>query len=73
MIKVFFVVLVLCTAAIIAVILAIHFRVKRHLRQEPEPPTSPAVGLVGVEKHDEAQVIESSADTPEQKRAGQSS
>ena len=34
MIKVFFAVLVVCTAAIAAVCLAIHFRVKRHLRQE---------------------------------------
>ena len=33
-IKVFFAVLVLCTAAIVVVCLAIHFRVKRHLRQE---------------------------------------
>ena len=33
-IKVFFVLLVLCTVAIAAVCLAIHFRVKRHLRQE---------------------------------------
>jgi hypothetical protein len=33
-IKVFFAVLVLCTAAISAVCLAIHFRVKRHLSQE---------------------------------------
>jgi len=33
-IKVFFAVLVVCTAAIAAVCLAIHFRVKRHLCQE---------------------------------------
>ena len=33
-IKVFFVLLMLGTAAIGAVCLAIHFRVKRHLRQE---------------------------------------
>lgn len=33
-IKVLFVVLILCTAALIGVGLAIHFRVKRHLRQE---------------------------------------
>ena len=33
-IKLFFVLLVLGTAAIAAVCLAIHFRVKRHLRQE---------------------------------------
>lgn len=34
MIKVFFILLMMCTAAIAAVCLAIHFRVKRHLRQE---------------------------------------
>lgn len=33
-IKLFFVLLVLCTVAIAAVCLAIHFRVKRHLRHE---------------------------------------
>ena len=33
-IKVFFTVLVLCTAAIAIVCLAIHLRVKRHLQQE---------------------------------------
>ena len=33
-IKLFFVLLVLCTAALVIVALAIHFRVKRHLRQE---------------------------------------
>jgi hypothetical protein len=33
-IKLFFALLVLCTAALVTVALAIHFRVKRHLRQE---------------------------------------
>jgi hypothetical protein len=33
-IKVSFAVLLLCTAAIVAVILAIHFRIKRHLREQ---------------------------------------
>jgi hypothetical protein len=33
-IKIFFALLVLCTAALVIVALAIHFRVKRHLRQE---------------------------------------
>ena len=47
-IKVFFSVLVLCTAAVVAVVLAIHFRVKRHLRQES--PVSPAVGLDDLEE-----------------------
>jgi hypothetical protein len=38
-IKIFFLVLILCTAAVVAVILAIHFRVKKHLRQEAAPPS----------------------------------
>jgi hypothetical protein len=33
-IKLFFALLILCTAALVIVALAIHFRVKRHLRQE---------------------------------------
>jgi len=33
-IKLFFALLVLCTAALVIVALAIHFRVKRHLRRE---------------------------------------
>jgi len=33
-IKIFFTLLVLCTIAVVAVCLAIHLRVKRHLRQE---------------------------------------
>jgi len=33
-IRVLFAVLVLSTAAVVAVILAVHFRVKRHLREE---------------------------------------
>ena len=33
-IKVLFPVLVLCTIAVVAVVLAIHFRVKKHLRGE---------------------------------------
>lgn len=41
-IKVFFAVLVLCTAAVVAVVLAIHFRVKRHLREEAS--TAPGAG-----------------------------
>jgi hypothetical protein len=47
-IKVFFSVLVLCTTAVVAVVLAIHFRVKRHLKQES--PASAAVGPVGIEE-----------------------
>jgi hypothetical protein len=48
-IKVFFVVLVLCTGAIVAVILAIHFRVKKHLRPDAVPASSDSQ-LVGVEQ-----------------------
>jgi len=47
-IKVFFTVLVLCTVAVVAVILAIHFRVKRHLREQPG--TNPAPQVVGIEE-----------------------
>ena len=43
-IRLLFAVLVLCTAAVVAVVLAIHFRVKRHLRDNtvaaPEAKTS---------------------------------
>jgi hypothetical protein len=62
-IKVFFSVLVLCTVAVVAVVLAIHFRVKRHLRPEG-PPTSPESGLDEVEGQIDTQVrpvIESAA------------
>jgi hypothetical protein len=64
-IKVFFLVLVLCTAAVVAVILAIHFRVKKHLRQDAVPPTSPESALVGVEEHNDEKtgsVIDGAAD-----------
>ncbi len=60
-IKVFFALLVLCTIAVVAVILAIHFRVRRHLRQQSiDSPAQPVV----------ADVAES---TPQQKRVQQSS
>jgi hypothetical protein len=42
-IKVLFPVLVLCTIAVVAVVMAIHFRVKKHLREEP--PANPVSGL----------------------------
>lgn len=42
-IKVFFAVLVLCTAAVVAVVLAIHLRVKRHLNEVPVSGSNPAV------------------------------
>jgi hypothetical protein len=42
-IKVLFPVLVLCTIAVVAVIMAIHFRVKKHLREEP--PANPVSEL----------------------------
>jgi len=47
-IKAFFTVLVLCTVAVVAVILAIHFRVKRHLREQPA--INPAPEVVGLEE-----------------------
>lgn len=46
-IKVLFPVLVLCTIAVVAVIMAIHFRVKKHLREEP--PANPASEVVETE------------------------
>jgi hypothetical protein len=47
-IKVFFAVLVLCTAAVVAVILAVHFRVKRHLQEQTAAtPDSETVSPVG--------------------------
>jgi hypothetical protein len=49
-IKVFFVVLVLCTGAIVAVILAIHFRVKKHLRPDAVPPISSESQVSGGEQ-----------------------
>jgi len=47
-IKVLFPVLVLCTLAVVAVVMAIHFRVKKHLREEP--PANPAAELVETER-----------------------
>jgi hypothetical protein len=53
-IKVFFAVLVLCTAAVVAVILAVHFRVKRHLQEQTvaaadsRPASEPAEATEGV-------------------------
>jgi hypothetical protein len=46
-IKVFFAVLVLCTVAVVAVILAIHFRVKWHLREESGAAPEFATTAVG--------------------------
>jgi hypothetical protein len=53
-IKVLFPVLVLCTIAVVAVIMAIHFRVKKHLREEP--PANPAPELVKTEGRIEAEL-----------------
>jgi hypothetical protein len=39
--KVLFPVLVLCTVAVVAVVLAIHFRVKRHLREQTHIAPAP--------------------------------
>lgn len=70
-IKVFFLVLLLCTAAVVAVILAIHFRVKKHLRQEAVPPTGPESQLVGVKEHSNEEV-RSVADGAPEDGAGES-
>jgi hypothetical protein len=53
-IKVLFPVLVLCTIAVVAVVMAIHFRVKKHLREEP--PANPASELVKTEGRTEAEL-----------------
>ncbi|MGC2108822.1 MAG: hypothetical protein WA655_04850 [Candidatus Korobacteraceae bacterium] len=53
-IKVFFAVLVLCTTAVVAVILAIHFRVKRHLREESA--AAPEVESAAVEEQSKAMI-----------------
>jgi hypothetical protein len=50
--KVLFPVLVLCTAAVVAVVLAIHFRVKRHLRDQSPP--SPAAEASAERERSEA-------------------
>jgi hypothetical protein len=52
-IKVLFPVLVLCTIAVVAVVMAIHFRVKKHLREEP--PVNPAPEAVETEGRVEAE------------------
>lgn len=72
-IKVFFSVLVLCTVAVVAVVLAIHFRVKRHLKQDPGPPISPTVGLVGEQEQIDAQVRPVIEDAAEENSSKQSS
>jgi hypothetical protein len=65
-IKVFFTVLVLCTVAVVAVILAIHFRVKRHLQQ---PATNPSTEVVAPEEPIAAQVhLGNGGDAVEEKR-----
>ncbi len=53
-IKVLFPVLVLCTLAVVAVVMAIHFRVKKHLREEP--PANPASELVKTNEQVEAEL-----------------
>jgi hypothetical protein len=52
--KVLFPVLVLCTIAVVAVVMAIHFRVKKHLRDER--PTNPPMELDGSEQRTDAEV-----------------
>lgn len=51
-IKVLFPVLVLCTIAVVAVVMAIHFRVKKHLREKP--PANPVSELDQNESRDGA-------------------
>lgn len=53
-IKVLFPVLVLCTIAVVAVVMAIHFRVKKHLREES--PANPAPEVVETEGRVEAEL-----------------
>jgi hypothetical protein len=60
-IKVLFPVLVLCTIAVVAVVMAIHFRVKKHLREEP--PANPASELVESERQGEADLPPKTEDT----------
>jgi hypothetical protein len=55
-----FPVLVLCTAAVVAVVLAIHFRVKRHLREQPSP--SPIAETPGGEERSEDKAPETVED-----------
>jgi hypothetical protein len=61
--KVLFPVLVLCTAAVVAVVLAIHFRVKRHLREQPSP--SPVPETPGNEERSEGEIPETVEDGKE--------
>ena len=61
-IKVLFPVLVLCTIAVVAVVMAIHFRVKKHLREEP--PANPVSELAQKESRtDTDQTIEDAKDS----------
>jgi hypothetical protein len=46
-IRVLFAILVLSTAAVVAVVLAVHFRVKRHLREEKVTAPAPQNGVTG--------------------------
>jgi hypothetical protein len=62
-IKVLFPVLVLCTLAVVAVVMAIHFRVKKHLREEP--PANPASELLGTEGRTEAELPHTTQDAQE--------
>jgi|HubBroStandDraft_4_1064222.scaffolds.fasta_scaffold224286_2 hypothetical protein len=61
--KVLFPVLVLCTAAVVAVVLAIHFRVKRHLREQSPP--SPVAETPGDEERTEDKAPEAVEDVKE--------
>jgi len=60
-IKVFFVVLVLCTGAIVAVILAIHLRVKKHLRRDAVVPASSETQVGVAQSREETQSVADNA------------
>jgi hypothetical protein len=69
-IRVFFAVLVLCTVAVVAVVLAIHLRVKRHLRSEnsmvpaPETPEQKSAGVAVDQPETAADTVEQDEDRP---------
>ncbi len=67
-IKLFFLLLVLGTVAVVAVILAIHFHVKRHLSQTSEPPASSESVPAGTEEQ-ASSATEGAAKEPSEKTA----
>jgi hypothetical protein len=69
-ISVFYAVLVLCTIAVVAVVLAIHLRVKRHLRSEtstvpaPETPEQQSAGVAVDQPETAAGAVEQNENRP---------